>query len=207
VVLFDGAGTDGVGTITQIGRRSVTVDVTSVMQRPYDAALRLTLGVAMGKAHRHGYLIEKCTALGVGAVCPLVTVRSVTKPGMSAVAKWTRRAIEASKQSGRSWVPEILPPSKLSDMLTDRSRYAWLGFADTTDAVKPLADQLSSIEVGAEILVFVGPEGGFTDEERHQLLKSGAVGTSLAPTVLRTETAAVAVCAAVGMCGARSQSD
>lgn len=207
VVLFDGAGTEGAGTIKHVERGRVIVDVSRVTQHPFDAALRLTLVVAMGKAHRQGFLIEKCTELGVGAICPLLTTRSVTRPGTSAVNKWSRRAIEASKQSGRSWIPEILPPCTLAEVLSDGARFAWMGFADTVGTPRPLAELLSSVDAGSEIVVFVGPEGGFTEEERRRFLECGAVSVSLAPTVLRTETAAMAVCAAVSMCCAARRLD
>lgn len=204
VLLFDGVGGEASAVVTTVDRRAVMVDVSDIDHHPYDADLRLTLAVAMGKAHRQGYLIEKCTELGVAAFCPVVTERSVTKPGSSAVDRWSRRAIEAAKQSQRCWVPTIHPPTSLSEVIADTSRFAWVGFADTAGGCVPLDRLLQPMASGADILVLVGPEGGFSDAERDAMRAVGAVATSVAKTVLRTETAAVAVCAAIAMRGARS---
>ncbi len=199
VVLFDGAGGEAQAVVANADRRGVVVDVANVEQQPYDAALRLTLAVAMGKAHRQAYIIEKCTELGVAAIWPMQTERSVTKPGASAVEKWSRRAIEAAKQSKRCWLPMIHAPAMLSEVTINASRFSWVGFADAVGPCTPLDGLLPSIASDAEILVLVGPEGGFSDTERDVLRGAGAVAVSVAKTVLRTETAAVAVCAAVAM--------
>ncbi len=199
VLLFDGVGGEATAVVTSADRRTVVVDVSGIAHHPYDADLRLTLAVAMGKAHRQSYLIEKCTELGVAAICPIVTERSVTKPGSSAVDKWSRRAIEAAKQSKRCWVPTIHPSASLGEVISDTSSFAWVGFADTTGGCAPLDRMLQPMASGSDVLVLVGPEGGFSDAEREAMGAARAVPTSLSRTVLRTETAAVAVCAAIAM--------
>lgn len=199
VTLFDGAGNEAAGVIRSINRRDVVVQCESVTPRPFDAELHLTLAVAVGRSHRQGYLVEKCTELSVGAIQPLLTTRSVTKPGASAVARWSRRAIEAAKQCGRSWVPEILPPSDMATVLNDCAGYGWVGVADAGTGTTTLTRAISSVASGSRILVFVGPEGGFGKAELEQLSDAGAVPVRLAPNILRTETAAVVVCATVCM--------
>lgn len=110
VILFDGAGREAAGLIVRIDRRRLRVDVTRVEERPFELSHKITLAVAMTRAHRQGYLIEKCTELGVAAIWPVLAARSVSKPDAPAVDRWNRRAIEAAKQSGRSWIPQIAPP-------------------------------------------------------------------------------------------------
>src|SRR3989304_974418 len=76
VVLFDGAGREGAGSIARIRSRQVHADVAAVTTRPFETIHRITLAVALAKAHRHAYLVEKCTELGVAGFWPILTDRS-----------------------------------------------------------------------------------------------------------------------------------
>ncbi len=199
VVLFDGSGHEGHGAVEQIDRRMVRVRVATIENCPFDTAYRLTLAVAMGKGNRQGYLIEKCTELGVAAIWPILAERSVTRPGDIAVEKWSRRAIEAAKQSGRSWVPPIESPQSLEVAIARSGEFTATALADPIEDGIAFHSFLAARQPGSEILVFVGPEGGWSDAERDGARKHGVPSVRLAPTILRVETAAIAVCAAVSM--------
>lgn len=199
VSLFDGRGRDAVGQITRIHRRRLEVNVVRFDERPFDLRWKLTLAVAMGRAHRQGYLIEKCTELGVAAVWPVITKRSVSKPDAGAVEKWTRRAVEAAKQSGRSWVPDIASPQQFDTVVNRIGEFTASAFTHPDSDLARFDTFLTAQPAESCILTWVGPEGGWTDAEREQLAQSGAVPTTLAPTVLRTETAAVAVMATTAL--------
>lgn len=201
VILFDGAGGEGIGLIARIERRQVFVDVTQVTHRPFELRHRITLAVAMTKTHRQGYLIEKCTELGVAAIWPIIADRSVSRPDAAAVERWSRRAIEAAKQSNRSWVPTIIAPRTFSECLKRLDDFHASSITHADSALVPFNTFLGAQIDGASLLVWVGPEGGWSDIERDLAVKAGAVPTTLSPMVLRTETAAVAVCAAAAMCG------
>jgi len=195
VTLFDGAGKEAVGHVTRIDRRQLSVEVARISEHPFDVPRRITLAVAMPKTHRQGYLIEKCTELGVAAVCPIITNHSVTKPGAGAVEKWRRRAIEAAGQSQRRWVPTVASPVTFAESTGRISEFDAAGLTDVDPSGRLLADFFSALPESSSVLVWVGPEGGWTDAERGRAIKAGAVKVKLSPTVLRTETAAVAVCA------------
>ena len=199
VTLFDGAGREATGRIAKVDRHRIHIDVARITTRPFDLVHRITLAVAVGKIHRQGYLIEKCTELGVAAIWPIIAGRSVSKPGPAAVEKWSRRAIEAAKQSGRCWVPTIAMPQAFPAVLARCGEFDALALTDTGSNDASFAAFLSAVREGSEILVLVGPEGGWTDDERKRAAENGAVLTNLGPTVLRTETAAVAVCAAAAL--------
>jgi len=213
VVLFDGQGNEGNGTIVEAGKKKTSVDVQTIRKRPFELFHRVTLAVAMGRAHRQGYLIEKCTELGVAAIQPIIAERSVSKPDGGSVDKWRRRAIEACKQAGRAWLPMIESPISFDDSLQRVKSF------DSTCLVHPSMDTqkasecstsdslcsqsfsslLASLSQPSSILVWVGPEGGWSGTERQQAESAGVSLASLGPTVLRTETAAIAVCAAAAM--------
>lgn len=223
VILFDGAGTEAVGAIVRIGgrplcgRRSIEIEVETLTTVPFALSCRLTLAVAMGRGHRQGYLIEKCTELGVAAIWPVMAERSVSKPGSDAVAKWTRRAIEAAKQSEQAWVPTISPPQTFQESLHhapdfDAATLLDAGRGeeanplggghgpphkqDTGETLTPFSALLARQPESSTVLIWVGPEGGWSKRERLLATEAGIVRTSLGPTILRTETAAVAACAA-----------
>jgi 16S rRNA (uracil1498-N3)-methyltransferase len=195
VVLFDGSGGEAQGRILRIRGQSVEVDAAAVVARPFETIHRITLAVALAKTHRHAYLVEKCTELGVAGFWPIVAGRSVTRPGEFAVEKWSRRAVEAAKQSGRAWVPTFHRPLPLDDAITRIGEFDAAALADP-QAQSALTAFLSAQRTGANILVFVGPEGGFEPAEHEVITAAGARPVRLAPTILRTETAAVGVCAA-----------
>jgi 16S rRNA (uracil1498-N3)-methyltransferase len=199
VVAFDGAGREGQAVVTSIKRNALEIDISDVVERPFDAPLRLTVAVAMGKVHRQGFLIEKCTELGAAAIWPMLAHRNVAIPKDSATQKHQRRAIEAAKQSQRAWVPEIRSPQTFDDVLAVRTSFDFAFIADTTTSPRRLSAAISDATENAGILTLVGPEGGWTDEERKRAENAGFSKISLSPTILRTETAAVAICAAIAM--------
>lgn len=207
VVLFDGAGREGVGVVDleagEKGRagkhRRLRVQVSSVRKRPFELAHKITLAVAMTKPLRQGYLVEKCTELGVAAIWPIMAERGVARPTAAAVEKWHRRAIEATKQSGRAWVPQITAPQSFSECLTRVGEFSASVLLHIDPSGIPFSAVLARQPEGAAMLAWVGPEGGWSDAEREGAAEAGVLLGTLGPTVLRTETAAVAVCAAAAM--------
>ena len=201
VELFDGRGAVGRGTICTIERHTVEVEVEveHVEQIEYDLRHRIVLAVAVGKAHRQSYLVEKCTELGAAGIWAIRSERSVTKPGEFAAEKWAKRAIESCKQCGRAWAPEVDGPFRVEQALARRGDFAAMALADPIDRAIPFDGFLRTVSAGSSVLVWVGPEGGWTDAERSNLIANGATAVRLAPTILRTETAAVAACASAAM--------
>ena len=171
--------------------------MTRTSQHEYDTAVQVTLAVAMPKTHRQSYLIEKCTELGVAAVWPIETERSVTKPGMAAVEKWQRRAIEAAKQSGRRWIPQIETLQTFHEAVARRDEFDHAVLAHREGETISLVNRFESVKPGDSVLAFIGPEGGWAEAECGRARDADLSLVRLAPTVLRTETAAVAFCAAV----------
>lgn len=199
VDLFDGGGGEAIGRVLEVNRRSLVVEAGPVTRHTAAPAIELTLATAVCKAQRQSYLIEKCTELGVGAIWPLSSARSVVKAGPGTIEKWTRRAIEAAKQSRRPRLPEIAATRTLADVVAQFGSFDAVAMADTSRTGAGLNDILSTLAAGSRLLVLIGPEGGWSDEERERLVSAGVRPVRLAETVLRTETAAVAACAAVAL--------
>src|SRR5688572_14025361 len=100
VVLFDGQGHEAIGQIASAARKDVEVTVEQITERPRPKPA-LTLAVALPKGPRQDFLIEKLTELGIQALQPIVTERSIAEATPNRIRKWQRTAIEAAKQSGQ----------------------------------------------------------------------------------------------------------
>ncbi len=188
VVLFDGQGSEARGPIESIDRRSVRVEIASVESRDADAAVRLTLAVSFPKGPRQDVLIEKCTELGVAAIWPMRCQRSIAEPSPHRIGKLRRTVIEACTQSQRAWLCELREPVSFAEVLGAVGRFEAAviadGNADRSTAGGPTSHR--------NVLALVGPEGGFTTGALEAAREAGCGGRRLGPTILRTETAAIA---------------
>jgi len=195
VVVFDGRGTEAHGYIASASRGGVTVRVERVVHRPRPRPA-LTLFVAPPKGPRQDVLIEKCSELGVAAIYPLVSARAVASVSEHRLGKWRRTAVEAAKQSGQAWLPELAGPIGLEaalDRTSDFDRVLLATSEVNREGAAPvgLCEMLAELRHVASIAAYVGPEGGWTEEEMHRMLAAGARPTCLGPHTLRIETAAV----------------
>jgi len=201
-VVFDGRGREASARVDRVTRKQVQVLVERITDRPFDLRHKITLAVAMTRVHRQGYLVEKCTELGVAAFWPILAERSVARPSSDSTEKWSRRAIEAAKQSGRAWVPTVKDPQTFAQALARIREFSAAAIADPGCASTPITSFLSNQGDGSSLLIFIGPEGGWSEDECRTAGLAGVAPVRLSPTVLRSETAAVTACAAAALCSA-----
>lgn len=154
----------------------------------------LLLAVGAGDKERWGWLVEKAAELGVTDLIPLETERTAgvaSRLRIEHLDRLRRRATESIKQSGAAWAPVIHDHATLANLCArpfDGQR--WL--AD------PAGGPPGPVTPGSAVLATVGPEGGFTEAERRQMLAAGWVPVRLGPHLLRFETAALAAACAAG---------
>ena len=191
VVLFNGDGHEYPATVAEVGRRAVLVEVADRRSPIRESATRLHMAAALPKGDRAQFLVEKLTELGVAALTPLLTERTVVQPREGKMDKLERYVIEASKQCGRNVLMRIEPPRKWADLLRDpalpRLRYV----------AHPEGEGGFAEEAGDGIIA-IGPEGGWTDAEVALALAAGWRRLSLGPRILRIETAAMVAAARWG---------
>jgi len=191
VTLFDGRGVSWPARVAAIGRDEVEL----VTGEPREAATApgpaVTIAVALPKGERQKWLVEKITELGVATLVPLVTERGVAEATPAALARLERAAIEACKQCGRDRLVEIGAAATVAEVVADRPAGAVGLVADPGGG--PL-DAVAWREVSA-VVGLVGPEGGFTAAELAVADSGGWPRITLAPHVLRVETAALALAA------------
>lgn len=166
---------------------------------PQPDSVRLVLLAALIKFDRYEWMIEKATELGVAGIVPVVAARSergLDRATAKRLSRWRKIALESSQQSRRDHLPEVNPPAPFSTALTHAAsrRYA----LDEQPGAPALLDALPPERSAADsVALLVGPEGGWTDEERAAFTTAGWQPVSLGPRILRTETAALAALAIV----------
>lgn len=197
VELFDDSGATARGTLERCDAQRVVARIDRV------DAKRNTSGIivasAVPKGDRADWMIEKLCELGVDRFIPLRTARSVVLPtGKSKRDRWRRIATETSKQSRRTGVMGIEELATLESALERCSGDDCVYLTPESDAA-PLASMVQSGLGYGQSAMFVGPEGGWTDEEISKMKQAGLTGARLTGTILRVETAAV-VAAAVVAC-------
>jgi len=196
VALFDGQGTQALGRIISADRYTIEADILEVTHRERSHPM-LTLATALPKGPRQDVLIEKCTELGVCAIQPLVTERSIASASAHRLNKWRQTTIEAAKQSNQCWLPELCAPQPLTAVLADLSPFDLKLLTVTCEWPTGEAFGEINLRSARRIIALVGPEGGWAGEEVEAIVEAGAKSVTLGPNVLRVETAAVALCAAV----------
>ncbi|HUB33247.1 MAG TPA: RsmE family RNA methyltransferase [Bryobacteraceae bacterium] len=160
--------------------------------------LRLVLVASLVKFDRFEWMVEKATELGVESIQPVESARSekgLLEASRKRIERWRRIAREAAQQSRRACLPEIFPAVRLEQALRSAPQSALRYFLEETSApplLRVLPETRSASDLAA---VLLGPEGGWTDDERARAAAAGWQPVSLAPLVLRAETAAAAALA------------
>jgi len=183
------------GRIVTIKENRVEFELAEEISAP--PILALTLLLAIFKFDRMEWAIEKCTELGASRIVPVIARRTdlhLAAASAKRADRWRRIALQASEQSRRATPPEIADPIKLQEAagLTTGLRIVLAESEQQT----LLSEVLASHQQG-EVLLAIGPEGGWTEEELSLFQKSGWISASLGSTVLRAETAAIAATAIV----------
>jgi 16S rRNA (uracil1498-N3)-methyltransferase len=198
VVLFDGGGAEFVARVDEIGRAEIGLTIVSRQMVDRELAIAITLGVALPKGDRRRWLVEKATELGVACLVPLESERASDRESSAASARLRQAVIEASKQCGRNRLMEIAQPRKLADFWATGSDVPrLLAHPHARDCRRALDETASTNPKCPRIVLAVGPEGGFTEAEVETALAAGWQAVGLGARILRVETAALALAAAV----------
>lgn len=201
VVLFDGGGREVDGRIRAISREGFEVEPTGIVREGGMKRSSLTIAAATPKGQRADWLVEKCAELGVSALWLLETARGPVIPGAGKLDRWRRKAVAAAKQAGHARVMSVEPPRPIGSLVELSKTFVSVFYGDLSIEAAPLMDTLrvkgaeKEFSARHEILIFIGPEGGFTAEECAEIEKLGGRPVCLGDATLRVETAAIAAAA------------
>jgi 16S rRNA (uracil1498-N3)-methyltransferase len=188
LLVFDGSSGEWLARIAEAGKKRMTLVVEGKTREP-ESIPDVWLAFAPVKRAQTDWVVEKATELGAARLIPVMTQRTVAERVRT--DRLESIAIEAAEQCGRTRVPEIAEPLLLRRFIDELAPSRHLYFADENGG-DPLVDSFA--EGPAAILI--GPEGGFTGDERAFVQGAGAAAISLGPRILRAETAALAALAA-----------
>jgi 16S rRNA (uracil1498-N3)-methyltransferase len=206
VTLFDGSGREAVAEIVELRRSDIQTRTLEASDVDRELPLRIEIAMPLPKGDRAGFLVEKLTELGVARLTPIVTGRSVSSASGSAKAekpeKLLRRSIYACKQCGRNRLLEIGEPIPFVEVLAKcPDAVRWIADAQGSPAhfaaAEAFAGDTSSQADSPRVIVLVGPEGGFAQDELAQATRANWRTVGLGRTILRMETAAIAIAAVI----------
>ena len=204
VTLFDNSGAEFTAVIEKLARATVHVRILERVEINRELPFLLAVGVALPKGDRQKWLVEKLTELGVTTLVPLSTTRGVAQPSDSALERLERAVIKAAKQCGRNRLMQIAKPQAWNEWISQFST-SIAGDPGSPEPRRlvahpngtPLAE-LNLTTPGPTQLT-IGPEGGLTDAEVAAAIAAGWQPIDLGPRILRVETAAVALTAAIAL--------
>lgn len=205
ITAVDGFGNCAVVELVDFDKEKITARRLSELQRVVSEK-KIILADCLPKQNRLDTIIEKATELGVDKIQPLISDRTIARPGgareSSKIERWNRIAKEAAEQCARDTIPEIGEIFNLGDWLKEISPlpentlllFCWEKETSTT-VREVLTKYVES--GGKKIIVLIGPEGGFTEREVANIVLSGGVSVTLGKRVLKTDTAAISVLAMI----------
>lgn len=190
ISLFDGKGVVADAVIDEVHKNELRAVLTKfeVLQPPEP---RLILASAIPKGERVNTLLDMSTQLGMSDFVPLLCERSVTRPGANRLSRFERICINACKQSRRIFVPEIHAPAELSELLENRERPESVIIVADPDG--QLLEKSNSWKNVCDLILLIGPEGGFSETEQKMLSDHNVIKIKLANSILRIETACVSL--------------
>lgn len=197
--LFDGRGGEYVALIKRLDKSGLTLSVAERREVNRESPLGVVLAQGISSGERMDYTVQKCVELGITAIQPLTTQRSLVRltseRADKRVGHWQSVAAAACEQCGRNVVPEILPVQPLMKWLgaaqSSRENARYLLSPHSNTRLRELARPQGTLAL------LVGPEGGWNPDETSAAVGAGFIPLTLGPRVLRTETAAVAALAAL----------
>ncbi len=185
--------------LTEVSVNNVKVEVIEKKTQDNELPINITIGVSLVKEQKWDYILQKATELGVSEIIPLEFSRTIIKieesKALKKLERWHKICKEASEQSHRTVIPNILGITKIKDLI--KSDYDLKIVCSTSKNAINLKQILSKCEKCGRILIVIGPEGGISPSEEELLISNGFLRTSLGNFILRVETAPLFVLSAI----------
>lgn len=199
ILICNGQGKDYYCIINKVSEEKIVAQINSVKDTDTELKSKITLFQGIPKKDKFELIIQKAVELGVAEIVPVMTSRVVVKldderKEEKKRQRWQAIAMEAAKQSGRGVVPTIQPVHSFFDAikLLSKKDLALIPYEKAND-MNYTRDILSKIKNYSSIGVFIGPEGGFDEEEIKVAMENNIKPITLGRRILRTETAGLAI--------------
>lgn len=200
LTLLDGQGKEYTVRITALEKAEIITEIVDRKVR-HPSAPGIVLGQGIAKSDKMDWIVQKATELGVSAIVPLVTERTIVKvrDEEKRVSRWQKICREAAMQSDRPDIPTVEAIRSFGDFLrTPHSALGTLLLMPWEEGTEPVKNVLRQHADAKHIVVLIGPEGGFSQAEATAATARDFHLVSLGPNILRTETAALAALSMIG---------
>ena len=200
ITAVDGAGNCAIIELIDFDKETIKARRVSDVKKIVDER-KIILADCLPKQNRFDNIIEKATELGVAKIEPLISERTIARPsGLRIQAKlerWRKIAKESAEQCARDTIPEIGEIRELSDWLKEITPFddTLLLFCWENEQERSVREVLNNWT--GNIIVLIGPEGGFSEREVTEIKSAGGVSVSLGKRILKTDTAAISVLAMI----------
>lgn len=197
-------GKEYIGEITFIDKKVVNINLLKENPINNESPIDVYLFQGMPKSTKMDLIVQKNTELGVKTITPIITERVVVKTDFNdinefkkveefnkKIIRWNRIALEASKQSKRSLIPQINVPIEFDNLLEELKNMDLVVVPYENEegyGIKKLVKTIDKVNIN-KVAIVIGPEGGFEESEILKLKEIGANIVTLGPRILRTETA------------------
>ena len=197
LILFNGDGLDYKGQVNGINKKTISVEILSKEKNSNESPISINLFQSISSNEKMDMVIQKATELGVSSIQPIFSSRSTIKLSFDRTKKrlihWRQVSISACEQSGRSKIPIIKSPigfDQITEEIKITNSLNLVLHPDSLEQSNNLPQKYSG-----DINIFIGPEGGFSQDEVLLLKKQNCINMQLGPRILRTETAPLAIIA------------
>lgn len=187
---------------TQVNKDEAIAYVIEKLDENRELPVEITLAQGLAKGEKMDLIVQKATEMGATQIIPFTSSRTIVKLNdkkeSNRIIRWQKIAKEAAEQAHRSRVPEITEVMSFRELLSAGQQYDLALIAYEQEDEQSLRQRLQPLLAGCNILVVIGPEGGFSEEEISLAKHNGYVSISLGNRILRTETAGIAALAIIG---------
>lgn len=204
LIACDGRGRDVLARIVNVGKDAVIADLIQMLEGSAEMVWRVTVAQSLPKGDKLETVIQKGTEAGAYAFQPFLSRRTVVqydeRKEAKRIERWRKIAKEAAEQSHRSVVPDIRPVANWKSFIRQFADYDLVllcyeeegrSGAGLRRTLTEFRQRIAAAPEAPNVLVVVGPEGGFAPEEADEAASAGAVLAGLGKRILRTETAAL----------------
>lgn len=195
-IVFDDTGWEHEAVVRSFSAHRGDIDILRSYQAERESALQITLALGLTKGEKMDFVVEKATELGVLNIVPFISTYTVPRLDDRKVEarteRWKKIAVSSAKQSGRTRLPKVYTLCEFREFVKQPWNDMLKLFFWEREGQQTLKQVHDSQPEAREVLLVVGPEGGFSLEEADMAQQHGFRSVQLGPRILRAETAAVA---------------
>ncbi len=201
IELLDGTGNIYAAKIKKLKKDEASCDIISYRESKSEPNIQITVIQSLPKGPKMDMIVQKMTEIGAHKIIPVISERTIVKLSEEKeekkVLRWQKIAKEASEQSARGIIPHVEEIKTFEKAIEDAKNYDLALIPWEMEDKATLKNTLNKNKKAGNIVIAIGPEGGFSKDEIEKAKKAGFISISLGKRILRTETAGIVVLAEI----------